>query len=158
MPSSCIIEGRSKNYPLEFTNLSIVHMERETHVRWTAILHIMEVGRNAMESKQGTEEERLQWVAQEIGMQEVLALLVCGLEGHRMKHAPREAPVTFQDASDIFDDCGGMSGLPQVLDRLGTAIRDFFLKSAPQEQGGASKPGFREKKKPTKAQRKASAA
>lgn len=124
-----VLKGRTKNYPILITNLSIMVMERETGLRLTKLFQHVGAASEAVAKKKASDrQEAMDALALEVGMTEILALLLAGLEGYRSKFRTRPQPYTLEDASDILTDCGG---IPGVQDNLAACFTEYW----PQAMG-----------------------
>lgn len=115
-PPEFILKGKSKNYPILLTHVSVAMMERETGVMFTALYaHIGKAAAATTLKKKRDREIRLEQLSQQIGVGEVLALLYAGLEGFRRTFKTRLDPMTIDEAGDVMTDCGGMPGVQYVI-------------------------------------------
>lgn len=115
-PPEFILKGKSKNYPIFMSHVSVAMMERETGIMFTALFdHVTQAVEAQNIKLKKDRESRLHALSKEIGVGEILALLFAGLEGFRRKFKTRIDPITLDEASDVLTDCGGMPGVQDVL-------------------------------------------
>jgi len=119
-----VLKGQTRNYPILITNLSIMVMEQATGLRLPKLFQ--HVGRASLAIGKKTKKEKdaaIDALAMEVGMTEILALLLAGLEGFRSKFKTRTLPYTLEEASDCLSDCGG---IPGVQDPLAACFSAYF--------------------------------
>lgn len=117
-PPEFVLKGSKRNYPLLITHVSIMAMERETGLRITQLFaYIGAAGEAQSEKKKTDRDRRMQEVALDIGMTEILSLLYAGMEGYRRKFRTQHDPFTIDDAADALEDCGGIPGVQDPLSR-----------------------------------------
>lgn len=119
-----VLKGRTRNYPILITNLSIMVMEQETGLRLPKLFE--HVGRASVAISKKNKKERAEAIDQmaySVGMTEVMALLLAGLEGFRSKFKTRTQPYTLEETSDVLSDCGG---IPGVQDPLAACFSAYF--------------------------------
>lgn len=115
-PPEFILKGKTKNYPLHLSHVSVAMMERETGVKFTALFdHVTQAAEAHSIKKKKDRDARLRQLSMEIGLGEILALLFAGLEGYRRKFTTRIDPITLDEAGDVMTDCGGMPGVQYVI-------------------------------------------
>jgi hypothetical protein len=118
-----VLKGQSRNYPILITNLSIMVMEQETGLRLPKLFQHVGRASLAIGKKGKAKAEAIEDLAMEVGMTEILALLLAGLEGFRSKFKTRTQPYTLEEASDCLSDCGG---IPGVQDPLAACFSAYF--------------------------------
>jgi len=118
-----VLKGQLRNYPILITNLSIMVMEQETGLRLPKLFEHVGRASVAVSKKGKAKAEAIDALAMDIGMTEILALLLAGLEGFRSKFKTRSQPYTLEDASDCLSDCGG---IPGVQDPLAACFSAYF--------------------------------
>ena len=117
-----VLKGRDRNYPILITNLSIMVMERETGLRLTKLFQHVGAASAALSQKKAADRDAaIEALAMEVGMTEIMALLLAGLEGFRSKFRTRHEPYTLEETSDILTDCGGIPGVQDGLSACFTA-------------------------------------
>ncbi len=120
-------------------------MEQETGLRLPKLFE--HVGRASVAISKKTKKERekaIDEMAYSVGMTEVLALLLAGLEGFRSKFKTRTLPYTLEETSDILTDCGG---IPGVQDPLAACFSAYFPSAMGVSIEGDEGNGARPKKK-----------
>lgn len=138
-----VLKGRTKNYPILITNLSIMVMERETGLRLPKLFqHVGQASEAIAKKKKKDREAAIAELATQVGMTEILALLLAGLEGFRSKFQTRPEPFTLQEASDVLSDCGG---IPGVQDPLAACFSDYFPSAMGVSVEDASRNGQKKK-------------
>ena len=145
-----ILKGRSKNYPIVMTHVSIALMERETGVTFTRLFDHMGQAAEIQASKGAKKDRdaRLNKLSQQIGLGEILALLFAGLEGYRRKFTTRLDPTTIDDAADVLTDCGGMPGVQFVIaDALAAYLPSVIGRPLEDRVNGKKKKSQRKKSK-----------
>ncbi len=118
-----VLKGQTRNYPILITNLSIMVMEQETGLRLPKLFQHVGRASVAISKKGKAKAEAIDALAMEVGMTEILALLLAGLEGFRSKFKTRVQPYTLEEASDCLSDCGG---IPGVQDPLAACFSAYF--------------------------------
>ena len=118
-----VLKGQTRNYPILITNLSIMVMEQETGLRLPKLFQHVGRASIAISKKGKAKAEAIDALAMEVGMTEILALLLAGLEGFRSKFKTRTQPYTLEEASDCLTDCGG---IPGVQDPLAACFSAYF--------------------------------
>lgn len=114
----CLTGNGGRKIPLEFTNLSCMRMEVASGIKLSAILSTMGELADASTGQTAAKRAVATAAAQiKIGMTEILCLLYAGLEGHRAKAGRRPDQYTLEEASDIMDECGGMSAIAAPVGR-----------------------------------------
>ncbi len=139
-----VLKGQSGNYPILITNLSIMVMEQETGLRLPKLFQHVGRASLAIGKKGKAKAEAIDALAMEVGMTEILALLLAGLEGFRSKFKTRTQPYTLEEASDVLSDCGG---IPGVQDPLAACFSAYFPSAMGVEVGGDAGNGAGKKKK-----------
>lgn len=124
-----VLKGESKNYQILFTNLGIARMEEETPIKLPKLLSFIQKAATIQTGKstKASRAKALNALGLQIGVMEILGLLLAGLEGYRLKFKPAEDPYTLDRVSDIMDDCGG---LIKISVDLGEAFQDYWPKLA----------------------------
>ena len=149
-----VLKGQTKNYPILITNLSIMVMERETGLRLTKLFQHVGAASEAIAQKKASDrQEAMDALAMQVGMTEILALLLAGLEGYRSKFRTRPQPYTLEDASDILTDCGG---IPGVQDPLAACFTEYWPKAMGVSIEDEARNGAKGKKKKAKRKSKTS--
>jgi len=144
-PPEFVLKGSKGNHPILITHASIMAMERETGLRLTQLFaYIGKAGDAQAEKKKVDRERRMQEMAMDIGMTEILSLLYAGMEGYRRKFRTRHEPYTIDDAADVLEDCGGIPGVQDPLSRCfaaywPTAMGVKLEESAKKKNGGKPK-------------------
>ena len=139
-----VLKGQTRNYPILITNLSIMVMEQETGLRLPKLFQHVGRASVAIGTKGKAKAEAIDALAMEVGMTEILALLLAGLEGFRSKFKTRVQPYTLEEASDVLSDCGG---IPGVQDPLAACFSAYFPSAMGVEVGGDAGNGAGQKKK-----------
>lgn len=147
-----VLKGETRNYPILITNLSIMVMEQETGLRLPKLFQHVGRASVAIQKKGKAKAEAIEDLAMEVGMTEILALLLAGLEGFRSKFKTRTLPYTLEEASDILTECGGIPGVQTPLAECFSA----YFPSAMGVEVGESGNGTGQKKKGRKKKSKTS--
>ncbi len=148
-PPEFILKGKSKNYPIHLTHVSIAMMERETGVMFTALFdHITQAAEAQTLKRKKDRDAKLHQLSMQIGLGEILALLFAGLEGYRRKFSTRLDPITLDEAGDVLTDCGGMPGVQYVIaDALAAYLPSVTGLALGDRVNGKKKPAVRTRKK-----------
>lgn len=139
-----VLKGRERNYPILITNLSIMVMEQETGLRLPKLFQHVGRASVAIGKKGKAKAEAIDALAMEVGMTEILALLLAGLEGFRSKFKTRTSPYTLEEASDCLTDCGG---IPGVQDPLAACFSAYFPSAMGVEVDAGNGAGQKKKAK-----------
>jgi hypothetical protein len=128
-------------------------MEQETGLRLTKLFQHVGRASEAISKKKAAEREQaIDALALEVGMTEILALLLAGLEGFRSKFKTRTLPYTLEETSDILTDCGGIPGVQTPLAECFSAYFPTAMGveiDAPGNGAGKKKKAARKKKSKT---------
>ncbi len=137
-----VLKGRSRNYPILITNLSIMVMERETGLRLTKLFqHVGAASEAIGKAKAADRQAAIEALALEVGMTEIMALLLAGLEGFRSKFRTRHEPYTLEETSDVLTDCGGIPGVQDGLSACFTAYWPSAMGVEIDADSGNGQPG-----------------
>lgn len=152
-----VLKGKDRNYPILITNLSIMVMEQETGLRLTKLFQHVGRASEAISKKKAAEREQaIDDLALEVGMTEILALLLAGLEGFRSKFKTRTLPYTLEETSDILTDCGGIPGVQTPLAECFSAYWPSAMGVTIDESGNGAGRKKKGRKKKSKTSRRTS--
>jgi hypothetical protein len=132
-------------------------MEQETGLRLPKLFQ--HVGRASLAISKKKPADRAQAIddlALEVGMTEILALLLAGLEGFRSKFKTRTLPYTLEEASDILSECGGIPGVQTPLAECFSAYFPSAMGVSIDESGNGTGQKKKGRKKKSKTSRRTS--
>lgn len=152
-----VLKGKTRNYPILITNLSIMVMEQATGLRLTKLFqHVGKASEAISKKKKADREEAIDALALEVGMTEIMALLLAGLEGFRSKFKTRTLPYTLEETSDILSDCGGIPGVQSPLAECFSAYFPSAMGVTIDESGNGVGPKKKGRRKKSKTSRRTS--